>query len=174
MGDMGRASRPPKTPRARAAEVTPEQKRERVMAIASLMARSEWQRGVTKHELAEKWGVTAGTVDMYAGEASRLLEYTICDRDELERYCRFRLREISDQDRPDRVQALQTMLKNIGRLNEKLDVTVAQLPDDAVVEQAVKQALAHPRWRELIRAELTRYDEREAALLLTEGETVEE
>lgn len=153
-----------KPKRARIEPASPEVKRQRVFEIAGRMARNQWNKACVP-ELAEMWGVAAVTVGYYACEASRLLTYTVDDINQLETYCRWRLREISEQDGPDRVQAIQTALKNVGLLAEKHQVQVSQLPDEELVAQAVKQALANPKWRELFRAELAKYDR----ALLTDG-----
>lgn len=84
-----RARKKPSPPRAPATEepsfegwksdLTPRELR--VDEIVQMMAQGQWMAGVSHRQLAEKWGVTPGTVEHIACEANRQLR-TVFRRDE--------------------------------------------------------------------------------------------
>ncbi|MDP2661494.1 MAG: hypothetical protein Q8R28_12275 [Dehalococcoidia bacterium] len=121
-----------------------------------LMVRGQWVRGETHRELAEEWGLDEITILHHSAEASRFLDLATNDLDQIERYCRVRLREIAEQDGPDRVQAIATTLKNVGRLNDRVDVTLATAPSKELVQRGIQQVLDDPELRTYLLEELER------------------
>lgn len=103
--------------RARARHGEPSTHRERVFAIATLIAGGEWLPRMAD-ELAAEWRLSPVTVRHMAAEASRLVEYTTGDRQKLVNLARLKLRQIMLEDGPDRVQAARTLLEHLGELRQ--------------------------------------------------------
>ncbi len=97
--------------------------RGRVWYIARLMAAGAWKRGRSDRELAELWGLERTSVRKLSAEASRLLEHTVNDRNQLLKLMQTRLVEIADQDGPDRVQALRTLYEHLGELRQRQELS---------------------------------------------------
>lgn len=117
-------------------------KRPRVFHIAKLMVTREWSEEKCR-ELAEEWGFEVKTVADYASEASRLLDFHVKDRDELVRLGQVRLREIGEENGPDRVTAWRTLFENLGVLRQKHELSG---PDGKPIEATVKlEPLEHMR-----------------------------
>lgn len=55
------------------ATLTPREKR--IDEVRTMMAQGQWMAGVSHRRLAEKWGVSPGTVEHIALEANRLLRF---------------------------------------------------------------------------------------------------
>jgi hypothetical protein len=96
-------------------------RRDRVFFIAELMASNEWRPKRSK-ELAVEWGVLAVTVRAMAAEASRLLEYTTGDREQLVKLARLKLRAIIEGGGDEKVYAIRTLLEHLGELRTRQKV----------------------------------------------------
>ncbi len=169
---------PGRRARARPAYV-PGRRLERVRQIAGEMARGAWERSERVPELSAEWCITAGAVDDIAGEAGRLLQITVHEVDKLEEFIRWRLHEIASQNEPDRVAALTTLAKQIGRMTDRHDVTVTAAPTREVVAQAIRQSLSDPEMRALVVTELAKYPDAVAQLaqavpVLADGSEVDD
>lgn len=108
----------------RAKPVAPAVKRERVFLIARTMVTGEWGDGAdcTKR-LAAEWKVSLATVQYYAAEASRLLDFHANDREQLIKLGQIRLRQIGEEDGPDRVPAWRTLFENLGELRKRVEMS---------------------------------------------------
>ena len=147
----------------------------RMAYIVGLMVRELWERGGPQIELlAKEWGVSVKTVRADAVEAGRMLKVFYRDADKIERYCQVRLHEIAEENGPDRVAAITVRLKNLGRLNDKLEVNLSAVPTRELVKQNLPTILADPELRALFLEELDRYGDatEERRGLLTTGEEV--
>lgn len=104
--------------------------RARVWYLARLMASGLW-KPKRQVEFAAIWKLERMTVRRMAAEASRILDITINDRAQLLKLMQARLVEISDQDGPDRVQALRTLYEHLGELRQRQELSG---PDGAPIE----------------------------------------
>ena len=130
----------------------PALKRERIYWIAGRMALGEWRSKRDHHEkVAGEWGVTIQTVRDYAAEASRLVQWSSHDLEQLELWCRQRLHQIAGEDHGDRVQAIKLLLQNIGKLTERHqhDVTLSDDPN-MVIQRACRSMVRDPEAREIL------------------------
>lgn len=104
--------------------VTPTTKRARVFAIARFMVAGEWGDGVEKSaELAREWKLSASSIRGMSAEASRLLDFHTMQRNDLVRLGQLRLREIGEENGPDRVVAWRTLFENLGELRKRVEVS---------------------------------------------------
>ena len=105
-------------------QATPEEKRRRVFAIARTMVAGEWGDGKEATKLlCKEWKLAEKTVQHMAAEAGRLLDFHVKDRDALVRLGQLRLREIGEENGPDRVQAWKTLFENLGELRKRMEVS---------------------------------------------------
>jgi hypothetical protein len=155
-------------PRARSVQPV----KDRISHIVGLMVRGHWVRGETTRELAEEWELDEITVQHHAIEASRFLDLATNDLDQIEKYCRIRLREIAEENGPDRVQAIQVTLKNAGRLMDKQEISLAAVSTPELIRRGLLQALDDPEMRAFLLAELEKRALATEAVrgLLTQGE----
>jgi hypothetical protein len=144
-GAPGRSATAPNGSRARKSKAKPEAdeafiepdlpeqpapqalKRARIFQIAQLMASGEWRSSMAK-DLArewsdERWKVSVKTVQHYSAEAGRLVDFTTGQRDTLVKMARVRLLQVAHEDETDRVQAIRTLLENLGELRQQHVVT---------------------------------------------------
>ena len=85
----------------------------RTRRCIDLMLRGQWVRGVTAGELAQEWGMALNATERYATEAAKFIR--LCESPEVARHeIILRLREISSEDKPDRVGALNSWAKMMG------------------------------------------------------------
>jgi hypothetical protein len=123
---MARQNRPTTVEQAiklRRAGLTAQQvKRARIWEMVQLMARGEWETGKTSEELSARWGIPEPTVRGMAAEASRTVDFLTNDRKRVLSTVLARLHQIGEQDGNDRVQALRTILENMGELRGRQDV----------------------------------------------------
>lgn len=113
-------------------------KRQRIFEIAKRMAEGSYQTRKTVRELAAEWGLSRSTVDEYAAEASRLLDYTTGERRELVRLARVRLLEIGTQDEADRVQAWRTLLEHLGELRQNHVIKAGHDPFEGWTDEEIE------------------------------------
>lgn len=106
-----KAPKPPDPEKVRAQEL----KRSRIFHIAQLMVSGEWRSHMAK-SLGTQWGLETKTVQHYSAEASRLCDFATGQREALVKIARLRLLEVLQQDEPDRVPAMRTMLEHLGEL----------------------------------------------------------
>lgn len=128
-----------------------------------MFADGSYVRGETDRALAEEWGLALDTVRDITAEAGRHAEIRWGDGEAAERYARVMLRRIADMASGENpaaaVNAIRTLLQSFGRLRDKVDVSVTTAPTREVVAEAIRQSLADPEMRALVRAELARYPE---------------
>lgn len=72
MGKRGPKPKPRLT-RATPAQVSTEEKADRIRSVVGLMAGQRWETGITGPSLAREWGVAESTVNGYAAVASKLV-----------------------------------------------------------------------------------------------------
>lgn len=149
---------PHNVPRARAKAVSPEVKRERMRMIMGLQASGEWTAEFNTR-FAEEWGLAQVTVEAMAQESSRILHLRVHDLDAIEEFCRHRLRAIAEMDMPQAVQAIQVLLKNVGRLNDRIDVSVsAGASDEDLIIAVVAKVMRSEKLKGVLLRELRKAD----------------
>lgn len=105
----------------------------------------------------QRWHIAVATVQDMTAEASRWLTVFVRDRQQMVDFCRLRLLAIQDENGPDRVQALRTLLASMGALHNRSDVSVevtgglsvelAALPQEDLIRRAAAELAANPQAR---------------------------
>lgn len=90
----------------------------RVAAIADLMWRKRYEKGVTAYELADAWGVAPKTVENDAVEASRILEL-VGEAQWTKEWAQSELRCFVAESEKDRVAALRLACELAGLVGTK-------------------------------------------------------
>lgn len=89
---------------------------DKISQIVHWMITGEWQRGDKDlpRECARVWGHTVGTIHQLADQANNHREL-LKDKDKVVEALQKRLWDIAHEDKPDRVQAINSNLKSMGR-----------------------------------------------------------
>jgi hypothetical protein len=132
----------------------------RVDHVVELLALRRWTRA-TAAELVADWEISPSEVKRLQAEAQRRLE-AYGEKDAVLQLIQERCtRWVLEGDR-DRVKAAELLLKTVGALTERHEVThaLADMTDDQVAERAISQLVADSRTRAMLRAALAEHDTR--------------
>lgn len=86
--------------------------------IAGLMNEGVWDKA-TSRQCVEEWGCTQNWVNQLASRASDYLNTTLGDREKMTGAVALRLREIMEQDGPDRIKATELVGKSLGMFRDR-------------------------------------------------------
>lgn len=141
----------------------PETVDERIDICMGLMARGLWERGETARELGKAWGLAKDTIEGYSAEAARTMT-RLGDYKHWQERIRAGVRERLDgADDKDFVNLSRLAIDTVGGFVQKHEVKreLSWMPREQLVGHVIEQLMANDETRELVRAALAEWDERE-------------